>query len=113
VLCAVPDRRAQDPKLVGANLVRVLPGTRLAGLMGEGPHEEGFFCNYEVNEPFAKDFERAGLTVAALGPHDEMRAVELAGHPFFIATLFQPQLTSKATGAPHRLIQGYLVAIAG
>jgi CTP synthase (UTP-ammonia lyase) len=28
--------------------------------------------------------------------HDEVRAVELDGHPFFIATLFQPELNASS-----------------
>lgn len=107
-MCAVPGRVANDPKLVGQNVVRVLKGTRLAEIMGEGEHEEGFFCNYEVNSEFAPRFAAAGLRINALGPDGELRGVEIPQHPFFLAMLFQPQLTSKRTGRPHPLITGYL-----
>lgn len=110
ISCALPQSNPGDPKLVGQNRVRVLPGTRLAEIMGAGDHEEGFFCNYAVNEDFRSRFEAAGLKVCAVGPEQEIRAVELTSHPFYVASLFQPQLASHATGRPHPLIQAYLRA---
>ena len=112
VLCAVTHRGPADPKLVGQNKVRVLPGTRLAECMGAGDHDEGFFCNYEVNAEFVPRFAAGGLSPNALGPEGELRGVELREHPFFVATLFQPQLTSNHTGKPHELIIAYLRAVA-
>ena len=112
ISCALPQRNPGDPKLVGQNRVVVLPGTRLAEMMGAGDHEEGFFCNYAVNEDFRPRFEAAGLKVSAVGPEQEVRAVELVSHPFYVASLFQPQLTSHVTGKPHSLIQAYLRAAA-
>ncbi len=112
VSCAVPNRGPNDPKLVGQSRIQVLAGTRLAEIMGAGGHDEGFFCNYEVNAEFWPRFEAAGLKAAALGPQQEIRAVELPEHPFYIASLFQPQLTSKVTGRPHPLVQAYLRAAA-
>ena len=52
---------------------------------------EGYRCRYGVNP----EFERALLSerLCATG-HDstgELRALELRGHPFFVATLFQPE----------------------
>lgn len=111
VMCAVPGRGANDPKLVGQNIVRVVKGPRLAEIMGEGEHEEGFFCNYEVNPEFVPRFAAAGLRINALGPGGELRGVEIPQHPFFLAMLFQPQLTSKKTGRPHPLITGYLRSV--
>lgn len=45
----------------------------------------------------------------ARGAQNEIRAVELPNHRFFIATLFQPQLSSKP-GTPHPLIVQFLRA---
>jgi CTP synthase (UTP-ammonia lyase) len=41
----------------------------------------------------------------------EVRALELDDHPFYVATLFLPQLRS-APGAPHPLIRGFAEAAA-
>jgi CTP synthase (UTP-ammonia lyase) len=110
--CASPHRGPLDPKMVGLNTLRVFPGTRLAEIMGVGEHHEGFYCNYGVNEEFRKRFEASGLRISALGSEGEIRAVENLAHPFYLATLFQPQLTSVATGKPHPLLLEYLRAAA-
>ena len=56
-------------------------------------------------------WEEAGLRVAARGPRNEMRAFDLPGKRFFLATLFQPQLSSTGE-QPHPLVLGYLRACA-
>ena len=111
VSCAVPNRAPGAPKLSGENQVRALPGTKLAGILGTAAVEERFFCNYEVNDAFRAKLEAAGMKISALGHQGETRAIELSEHPFFLATLFQPQLTSKTTGQPHPLIRAFLQAI--
>ena len=45
----------------------------------------------------------------ARGADGEMRAFELPDHPFFVATLFQPQLSSSFD-APHPIVLGFLRA---
>lgn len=110
VACALPGIGAGDPKLCGFDLIRVFPGSRLAELVGGKELRERYFCNYEVNEEFRPRFEAAGLVVSALGPNEEVRAIELREHPFFVATLFQPQLTSKTSGKAHPVIEGLLRA---
>jgi CTP synthase (UTP-ammonia lyase) len=110
VLCALPDPAAGEPRLSGFGNIRVLGGTRLAEIMGGSQLHERYFCNYEVNPEFRQRFDTAGLVVSALGPSGEIRAVELRDHPFFLATLFQPQLTSKANNQPHPVIQALLRA---
>jgi CTP synthase (UTP-ammonia lyase) len=47
----------------------------------------------------------------ARGANGEVRAIESSKHRFFIATLFQPQLSSKA-GSPHPIIVEFLRAAA-
>jgi len=49
------------------------------------------------------------LAKRARGILGETRAVELPGHRFFIATLFQPQLSSRPE-TPHRFFLAFLRA---
>ena len=42
---------------------------------------------------------------------DGVEAVELPGHPFYLATLFQPQMESLTTGVLHPIL-GALIAAA-
>src|SRR5205085_5128549 len=111
VVCAVPNRTAGAPSLSGAGAVGVLAGSRLEQICGSILQEE-FFCNYEVNAQFRGQMEAAGLKVSAIGPHNEVRAVELPAHRFYIATLFQPQLTSQASGRAHPIVLAYLKTLA-
>ena len=70
---------------------------------------EQYYCNYGVNEEYEKQFQAAGLRVSAKGINGEARAVELPENRFFVAALFQPQLSSRP-GSPHRLLVEFLVA---
>jgi CTP synthase (UTP-ammonia lyase) len=45
--------------------------------------------------------------VTAVDDQDEIRAVELDGHPFFVATLFQPEMD-----APSALVNAFVAACA-
>ena len=95
----------------GSDPVRVLPGTRLRAIIGTEQMASEYFCNYGVNEEYEARLQAAGLRVSARGPSGEVRAVELPVHRFFIATLFQPQLSSTAEN-PHLLVLAYLRACA-
>ena len=107
--CSLPNRREGAPKASGAERLRILPGTRLHSICGSEDHSEQYYCNYGVNEEYEKQFEASGLRVSARGMQGETRAVELPDHRFFIATLFQPQLSSRPE-APHPLWLAFLRA---
>ena len=107
--CALPNRRVDAPKGSGDERLRILPGTLLHSICGGKGDSEQYYCNYGVNEEYEKQFQAAGLRVSARGILGETRAVELPGHRFFIATLFQPQLSSRPE-APHRLLLAFLRA---
>ncbi len=112
VACPVPDRRAGAPKLSGACKLRIKPGCRLAAIYRATEIEEQYFCNYEVNPQYHEDLENAGLRLSAFGENGEARALELPDHRFFIATLFQPQLSSSED-RPHPVVVEFVAAAAG
>jgi CTP synthase (UTP-ammonia lyase) len=96
--------------LVGqAHRVRLVAGSRAAALYGSGEAEEDYFCNYGLNPAFRPRLERAGLRATGFDDAGEVRIVELAGHPFFMATLFCFQIRSRA-GTPHPLVAGFVDA---
>ena len=107
--CALPNRRVDGPKGSGDERLKILPGTLLHSICGGEDDSEQYYCNYGVNEEYEKQFQAAGLRVSARGILGETRAVELPGHRFFIATLFQPQLSSRPE-APHRFLLAFLRA---
>jgi CTP synthase (UTP-ammonia lyase) len=90
--------------------VRILPGTRAAALYGREEAIESYWCNYGLNPAYRARLEESGLRVSAVDAEGDVRAVELDGHPFFLGTLFLPQMAS-ARGAPHPLLAGFAVAV--
>lgn len=110
VACALPGSASAGPKLHGPIPgIRLKPGSLLRAIYGRDEVVEEFFCNYEVNPAYEPQFASAGLDIVARGSGGEARAVELAGRRFFVATLFQPQLSSTAQ-RPHPLLTAFLRA---
>jgi len=112
VACPVPNRAQNAPKLSGPiPEIRLRPGSYLQSFyMGETVTEE-FFCNFEINPDYEWAAIEAGFPVVARGPKGEIRAIESPTHRFFLATLFQPQLSSKP-GKPHPIILAFVQAAA-
>jgi CTP synthase (UTP-ammonia lyase) len=77
-----------------------------------GGRTEGFCCSFGLNPAYVSLIENSGLEVAARGEHDEVRAVELVDHPFFIGTLFQPE-RAALRGELHPLVRAFLQASEG
>jgi CTP synthase (UTP-ammonia lyase) len=90
--------------------VRCVPGSRLAGLLGTEPFPATHFCGYGLREDAAAVLERAGVRVAAHAPDAGVEALELPGHPFFVATLFQPQIGALAGEPRSPLIDAFVAA---
>ncbi len=113
VSCAIPNRAPGAPKLSGVvPQIHLRPGSFLASCYGgKDTVEEEFFCNYEVNPEFEWTAMEAGFPVVARGERGECRAIESPAHKFFIATLFQPQLSSREDN-PHPLVVAFVQAVA-
>jgi CTP synthase (UTP-ammonia lyase) len=107
----MPDRSAGAPNLHGAATIRLRRGTRAWEIYGRDEVSERYFCNYEVNPAYREALEAAGLALSGFSENGDIRVAELPAHPFFIATLFQPQLSSEA-GRPHPLISAFVQASA-
>lgn len=112
VACALPGTLPGKPKMSGEDAVYPVAGTLVDQLCGTRELRGEYFCNFETNAAFLPRWEAAGLRIAARGPRKEMRAFDLPEKRFFLATLFQPQLSSSAQ-QPHPIIEGYLRACAG
>jgi CTP synthase (UTP-ammonia lyase) len=112
VACAVPNRANGAPKLSGPiPEIRLRPGSYLQSFYSQDTAVEEFFCNFEVNPDFEWISMEAGFPIVARGAEGEIRAIESPTHRFFVATLFQPQLSSKP-GAPHPLVMAFAQAAA-
>ena len=71
---------------------------------------ERFNCNYSFNEQYRDKFQASSLQFTGTNHEGEVRIIELPGHSFFLAMLFQPQLTSTAKH-PHPIVVAYLQAV--
>jgi CTP synthase len=58
---------------------------------GQREVEEGYHCRYGINTAFQAALEAQPLRMVGHDSTGEVRAIELPGHPFFVATLFQPE----------------------
>lgn len=73
---------------------------------------EGYHCSYGLNPAFLSAIVSGPLRVSAEDQAGEVRAVELQGHPFFVATLFQPERAALSGKTPP-LVTAFVRAIAG
>lgn len=91
--------------------VQLAPSTRLRDIYGVDTVVESTTCNYGLNPDFGH-LVAAGLVLAGADGTGEVRAVERSDHPFFVATLYQPQLRSTAA-RPHPVFGAFVAAVAG
>jgi len=97
--------------LVGAvRPVTAVPGTRMAEICGLEPFDGFHFCTYGVNPRYRDMLVEAGLFFSAFAPDAGVEAVELEGHPFYLGTLFQPQMASLDGGPVHPLVLAFVEA---
>lgn len=83
--------------------------SKVATFYGTERVEEQYYCNFGLNPDHQERIHEGGLRVVGADQDGEARILELPGHPFYVATLFVPQLTSSEE-KPHPLITAYLDA---
>ena len=97
--------------LVGeSQTLKIIAGTTAHKAYGRNTSTETFQCNYGLNEVFRAKLEDSGLVISGVDPENTARIIELKNHPFFMATLFLPQLLSTVEN-PHPLIHAFLGAV--
>ena len=64
---------------------------------------------YEMNPAYVDRLEGAGLLFSAKND-EKMEVLELPGHPFFLATQFHPEFTSRPT-RPNPAFLGFVRAV--
>lgn len=69
------------------------PASQVSRIYGRGEAVETFHCNYGFNRDYYSRVH-GKLHITGWDENKEARVVELDGHPFYIATLFQPELTA-------------------
>lgn len=101
---------ALDCSLVGKTMqVHIDPTSRVYGMYQCAVVQEEYYCMFGLNPNYQATIHDGGLRVVGTDDEHGARIVELPDHPFFVATLFVPQLTSTEDH-PHPLILAYLQA---
>jgi CTP synthase (UTP-ammonia lyase) len=85
-------------------------GTRLAALCGAEPFVGFHYCSYGLAPGMDERLAAAGLVVGAHAEDAGVEAFELPDHPFYLATLFQPQVGSSRADAVHPLLAALVAA---
>lgn len=97
--------------LVGEErLVHCVPETRMAQICGNEPFIGYHYCNYGINPHYQAALEVAGLRLSAFAEDAGVEAIELNTHPFYVGTLFQPQMGLLKGFGLHPLIESFLNA---
>jgi CTP synthase (UTP-ammonia lyase) len=92
-------------------LVVPAAGTRLAEICGPAPFSGFHWCGYGLAPAAEQLLRNAGVVLSARAEDAGVEAIELPGHPFFIATAFQPQVGLSEYQELHPLILAFLGAV--
>jgi len=93
---SVPLIAPLDAALLGVcSRVHFRDGTALRRAYGSPHSVEEYHCGFGLNPRYRRWLESA-LTFAGVDDQDEVRAIELDDHPFFVATLFEPELNPRS-----------------
>jgi CTP synthase len=95
---------------LGADPIKLHEGTRAREIYGEAVIYERHRHRYEVNNLLRKRLQSAGLCVSGTSPDERLvEVIELAGHPFFVASQFHPEFKSRPV-RPAPLFRDFITA---
>ncbi|MBI3416726.1 MAG: hypothetical protein HY043_15655 [Verrucomicrobia bacterium] len=89
--------------------IQLRPGSQARAIFGRDEIVESFNCSYGLNASYQSRLNDGVLQISGVDTAGAARVIELTGHPFFMATLFQPEL-SALEGRPHPLILRFVEA---
>lgn len=91
--------------------IRLRSGSLIAAAYGTLETQERYRCRYGLRKELEADVFTGPLKVSGHDEDDEVRAMELDGHPFFVATLFQPERAALEGSTPP-LVKAFVLACA-
>jgi CTP synthase (UTP-ammonia lyase) len=92
--------------------IHLRPGSLIANAYETSEIHEGYHCRYGVNPQFERELLSNRLQAVGHDCSGDLRAIELKGHPFFIATLFQPERAALKGQMPP-LVRAFVEACRG
>jgi CTP synthase len=95
---------------LGVYPAKLAEGSLARRLYGEPLIYERHRHRWEVNNRYRKALAEAGLASSGVSPDERLvEIIEIPGHPYFIATQFHPEFTSRPDN-PHPLFAGLIHA---
>lgn len=92
--------------------IHLREGSLIAQAYESAETREGYRCRYGVNPQFERELLKRELHSVGHDSEQGLRVVELSGHPFFVATLFQPE-RAALKGVLPPLVGAFVEACAG
>jgi CTP synthase len=95
---------------LGLYPAKLAPDSKVRELFGEEVVYERHRHRWEVNNRYRTQLVEAGLSLSGTSPDDRLvEFIELADHPYFVATQAHPELISRPD-RPHPLFDGFVAA---
>jgi CTP synthase len=114
VIDFMPDQRDMEDKggtmRLGLYPAKLTPGSKAAAAYGQEIIYERHRHRFEVNNQYRAALEGAGMILSGQSPDGRLvEIVELADHPWFVASQFHPEFKSRPE-RPHPLFDGFIGA---
>ncbi|WP_253779119.1 CTP synthase C-terminal region-related (seleno)protein [Goodfellowiella coeruleoviolacea] len=90
-------------------VVLVEPGSMVERILGAQRSVERYHCAYGPNAAYADVLRAHGLRFTGHDDDGAIRVAELPGHPFYLITLFQPELAGDS-GQCHPIVRAFAAA---
>jgi len=84
--------------------------SKVAKFYGSESATEQYYCNFSVNPEYIETIKSGPIRISGSDSEGELRVVEYPDHPFFIGTLYVPQVRSRPE-SPHPLISAFVQAV--
>ncbi len=92
-----------------AMAVRISPSSKVHRYYGTDHVQEQYRCTMGMSRDNQSLIDARGLHIVGVDANEDARILEIPDHPFFVATLFVPQMNLSENGT-HPLILAYLEA---
>jgi len=89
--------------------VNLAPGTLAERIFGVERSVERYHCSYGLDHTYLPTLTAHGLRFTGHDDSGQVRVAELAGHPFMVGTLFQPELAGDGSHC-HAVIRAFAEA---
>ena len=114
VIDIMPDQRDIEDKggtmRLGSYPCLLKEGTRMRAIYGRAEIAERHRHRYEFNPEYRDRLSRAGMIFSGSSPDGRLvEVIELADHPFFVASQFHPEFKSRPF-APHPMFAAFVKA---